>query len=305
MDKLIVILGPTASGKTDLSIKLAKKYRGEIVSADSRQVYQGLDIGSGKITRKEMQGIPHHLLDVVSPKTIFTVAHFQKKATRIISEIQKRNHVPFLVGGTGFYIQSVLQGTILPEVKPQPQLRKQLEKKSLPALFAMLKKRDPHRAATIDPQNPRRLIRAIEIVITTGKPVPPFSHSTTYHHTNLLQIGIKKSPTELKRLIARRLKKRLPGIMYEVRALHTPKVGKGLSWARLESLGLEYRFTARYLQGKISKEEMITQLQKEIEHFAKRQMTWFKKDKSIHWVTSTTEAHRLVKTFLTSKKSAQ
>ena len=169
--KLIVILGPTASGKTDLSIILAKKLNGEIVSADSRQVYRGLDVGSGKITKKQMQGIRHHLLDIASPKRKFTVAQYQKLVIKIIKKIHKKNKIPFLVGGTGFYIQSVVDGIVMPEVKPNWKLRKNLEKKNTEELFQMLLKLDPVRAQLIDKKNPRRLVRAIEIVLSTKKPI--------------------------------------------------------------------------------------------------------------------------------------
>jgi tRNA dimethylallyltransferase len=170
--KLIVILGPTASGKTGMSIKLAKKFNGEIVSADSRQVYKGLDIGSGKVTKKEMQGVPHHLLDVANPKNRFSASQYQKLANKAVVKIQNKNKLPFLVGGTGFYIQSIVDNIVLPEVKPNWALRAKLEKKSNEELFLMLEKLDPVRAQNIDKQNPRRLLRALEIVITTGRPVP-------------------------------------------------------------------------------------------------------------------------------------
>ena len=289
MDKLVVILGPTASGKSALAIKLARLFNGEIISADSRQVYRGLDIGSGKITKREMAGIPHHLLDVANPTRKFTVAQYQKLARRTILQIQKRGRLPFLVGGTGFYIQSIVDGIVIPEVKPNWKLRKKLERKTIKELYQMLLKLDPARAANIDPQNPRRLIRAIEIVKTTvdvGRP---------------LLIGIKKSPQELKKLIAARLKKRIKGIIIEVKNLHLP-VGRqaktGLSFKRLEELGLEYRFVAQYLQQKISYGEMIDAIQKESLQFTKRQMTWFKRDQRIHWVKNQTEAQKLIKNFL-------
>src|SRR3989344_5362132 len=163
-DMLIVILGPTTSGKTDLSMKLAKRFGGEIVSADSRQVYHRLNIGSGKITNKEMQGIPHYLLGVASPKRKFTVAHYQKLAMSAIKKIQAKGKIPLLVGGSGLYIQSVVDGIVIPEVKPNWKLRQQLEKKSVEELFLMLKNLDPLRSRNIDHKNPRRLIRAIEIV---------------------------------------------------------------------------------------------------------------------------------------------
>jgi tRNA dimethylallyltransferase len=288
MDKLIVILGPTASGKSSLAVKLAKKFNGEIISADSRQVYKGLNIGSGKITAQEMQGVPHHLLDVASLKQKFTVAQFQKLAKKKIPEIQARNRVPFLVGGTGFYIQSVVDNLSLPEVKPSHALRVRLAKKSVEELFIILKKLDPTRAKAIDAKNPHRLIRAIEVLKATGKPISPLQSRKIQ---NVLEIGIKKSPEELKKAIHKRLLKRLNGMIAEVKKLRRG----GLSWKRLEELGLEYRYTAQHLQGKLTKEEMVTLLQKEIEHFAKRQMTWFKRDKRIKWITNKAEAEKIIK----------
>ncbi len=296
-NKIIVILGPTASGKSDLAVKLAKKFNGEIISADSRQVYKGLDIGSGKITKSQMMGIPHHLLDVASPKRKFTVANFQKLALKKIKEIQKRDKIPFLVGGSGFYIQSVVDNVKIPKVKPNWKLRKKLEKKTAAELFLMLKKLDPARAKSIDSKNPRRLIRAIEIIQSTNKPVPKtFKHSIEC--LNVLQIGIKKSPDKLKRLIKKRLEKRLnEGMIEEVKKLHN----HGLSWKRLEELGLEYRFVAQYLQGKINHKEMKEKIQIESEHFAKRQMTWFKRDKRIQWNKNQKEAEKLIKSFIKKK----
>ena len=304
-NKIIVILGPTASGKTDISIKLAKKFNGEIVSADSRQVYKALNIGSGKVTKKEMKGVPHHLLDVASPKRKFTVAQFQKLALKKIQQIQKRGDIPFLVGGSGFYIQSVVDGLIIPEVKPNWKLREKLERKSKAELFLMLKKLDSKRAESIDKNNPRRLIRAIEIVMATGKPNPKIGRRPTSPNFDILQIGIKKTPEELKKAIYKRLLKRLNSsaggrMVQEVKNLHK----NGLSWRRLEELGLEYRYVAQYLQEKsslntaqdlLAYQEMINKIQIESEHFAKRQMTWFKRDTRIKWISNYKEAENLIK----------
>ena len=295
--KLIVILGPTASGKTDLAIKLATKYGGSVVSADSRQVYKGLDSGSGKITKKEMRGVPHYLLDVANPKRKFTVAQYQKLAMVAVKKIQAQGRVPFLVGGTGFYIQSIVDGIVIPEVKPNWTLREKLSRYQVERLYEMLKKLDPVRARTIDAKNPVRLIRALEIVKTTGKPVPQNYHSKRYSVVSgntVLQIGIKKSPKELKGLISKRLNKRIIGMIAEVKKIHAG----GLSYKRLEELGLEYRFAAQYVQGKITKEEMVKILEKEIWQYAKRQMTWFKRDKKIHWIATQKEAATLAKKFL-------
>ncbi|MDP2967519.1 MAG: tRNA (adenosine(37)-N6)-dimethylallyltransferase MiaA, partial [bacterium] len=172
LKKLIVILGPTASGKSELAVRLAKKFNGEVISADSRQVYKGMDIGTGKITKKEMQNIPHHLLNVTSPKRRFTVAQYRKLALKAIDKIFKKGKIPILCGGTGFYIQAVVDGIVIPEVKPDWRLRSNLEQLSTEELFNRLKKLDPKRAKTIDKKNRRRLIRALEIVIKTKKPVP-------------------------------------------------------------------------------------------------------------------------------------
>ena len=297
-NKLIVILGQTASGKTDLSIKLAKEFGGQIVSADSRQVYKGLDIGSGKITKKEMSGISHHLIDVANPKRKFSVSQYQSLAKKAIKKIHHKNELPFLVGGTGFYIKSIIDDLIIPSVAPNWKLRKNLESKSTKQLFLMLKKLDPERANNIDPKNPRRLIRALEIIKATKKPVPKLHiinlDTPKIKLYKILQIGIKKSPEELKKLIQKRLKKRIKGIILEVKKLNS----LGLSWKRMEELGLEYRFVAQFVQGLITYQQMMTILQKEIEHYSKRQMTWFKRDSRIFWIKNYAEAKKLIKNFL-------
>jgi len=290
--KLIVIVGPTSSGKSAFAVRLAKKFNGEIISADSRQVYKGMDIGTGKVTKKEMEGIQHYLLNVASPKRKFTVIQYRKLGLKAIDKIIKKGKVPFLVGGTGFYIQAIVDGITIPEIPPDWKLRKKLEKKSLGELFLMLKKLDPERAKTIESKNKRRLIRAIEIVKKTKKPVPKLQKNPQF---DVLMIGIKKSKTELKKLIKKRLLKRLKlGMIAEVKRLRK----SGLSWKRLEEFGLEYRWIGRYLQGKVDYQQMIERLQKDIEHYARRQMTWFKRDKRIHWIEDYKTAEKLVGKFL-------
>lgn len=300
MNKLVVILGPTASGKTDLAIKLAKRFNGEVVSADSRQVYKGLNVGSGKITKKEMAGIPHYLLDVANPKRKFTVAQYQKLALKAIKNIQKKNKIPILVGGTGFYIQSIINGSVMPKVAPDWKLRKEMENKGAEVLFEKLKKIDSNRAKNIDRFNKRRLIRAIEIVLKTGSPVPIIVGDPRSLNFDILQIGILKSNEELKKSINIRLTKRLKdkAMINEVKKLHSHLTGYGLSWKRLEEFGLEYRFVAQYLQNKITYEEMIDKIQKESEHYAKRQMTWFKRDKRIIWIKNDNRAIEIVDEFI-------
>jgi tRNA dimethylallyltransferase len=271
--KVIVIVGPTTSGKSDYAVELAKICNGEVISADSRQVYQGLNIGAGKITKKEMGDIPHHLLDVANPKRVFTVSHYQKLTTKKIAEIIKRGHTPIVVGGTGFYIQAIVDGLILPEVKPDPRLRKELAKKSTEELAKILKKLDPARLKDIDTKNPVRLIRAIEIATAPKLKVKAPAYDFD-------MIGLSWPDEILKERIKTRLHKRLKqGLVSEVKKLHQ----NGLSWKRLKALGLEYRYVALFLQNKISKTEMIAILETEIWRYAKRQLTWFKKDKRINW----------------------
>ena len=279
-----MILGPTASGKSALGVKLAKKINGEIISADSRQVYKGLDIGSGKITRKEMGGVPHYCLDIVSPKKIFTVVDFKKCADKAIEEIFAKNKTPIIVGGTGLYIQAIVDNIVLPKVKPDWKLRKELEKKTTEEMFAMLKKLDPKRAKNIDAKNPRRLIRAIEIAKTLGK-IPNLAVKPP--SWEFLQIGVKLPDEILKKNIEKRIKKMLKnGLVGE-----TKKMKKsGLSWKRIYELGFEYKYPALFLQNKIGKDEILAKMLIENWQYAKRQMTWFKRDKRIKWINKFKDA---------------
>ena len=269
--KIIAILGPTASGKSTLAVKLAKEFKGEIISVDSRQVYKGMDIGTGKIKKEEMRGVPHYLLDVASPKRKFTVVQFEKLAKKYIEKIFKKGKIPILCGGTGFYLWVLTSQVSIPKVKPDWKLRKKLEKKSAKELFDILKKLDPQRSKIIEKENKRRLIRAIEIAKKIKK-VPPLKIEPLPYP--VLFLGIKKTKKELKKLIKKRLLKRLKeGMVEEVKKLKN----SGISWKRLEDFGLEYKWIAKYLQSKINFKEMIKNLQKDIESFSKRQMTYFKK----------------------------
>lgn len=275
--RIIAIVGPTASGKSDLAVRLAKKWNGEVISADSRQVYKGLNIGTGKVTKKEMSGIPHHLLDVVSPKKQYSVAEYQRDANRAIADIVSRGKLPIICGGTGFYVDALVYDSVLPDVLPNKVLRKELENETIESLYDILKQKDPNRAASIDAKNPRRLVRAIEIAEALGS-VPVRIDNPSF---STLFIGIKVPPEILKARIHTRLLKRMRmGMFAEVQALHE----KGLSFKRMEELGLEYRYLSRFLRGTLTKDEMLTQLESEIIHYAKRQYTWFKRNKSIHWV---------------------
>lgn len=276
--KLIVILGPTASGKSDLAVEIARRVGGEVVSADSRQVYRGLNIGTGKITPREMKGVPHHLLDVANPKKQFSVVLYEQLATRAIRDILRRGKIPILCGGTGFYIQSIVDKITIPEVPPNLALRKKLATKSTAQLFVQLQKLDPRRAGTIDARNPARLVRAIEIVKALGavphlrKNPPPY---------DILQIGITIEREALREKIEARLTARLKrGMLAEARHLHA----RGLTWKRMRELGLEYRALADFLTNKTTRTEMQKTLAQEIYQYAKRQMVWFQRDKKILWV---------------------
>ena len=278
-NKILVILGPTASGKSDLVVDLAKKFNGEVISADSRQVYKGLDIGSGKITKKEMKGVPHYLLDVVHPRTVFNVTKFQKLANKKINEILTRGKLPIVCGGTGFYIQSIVDGTIFPEVKPDLNLRARLETVSLDKLVLMLKKIDPERLKTIDIKNPRRLIRAIEIANSLGGSTSK-DFVNNFSKWEFLQIGIRTDKEVLWKRIEKRFLLRVKqGIVTEAKKLHQA----GLTYKRFSEIGLSYKYLVLYLQNKITKEEFIEKSIQSEQKYAKRQMTWFKRDKRIKW----------------------
>ncbi|MFA5084061.1 MAG: tRNA (adenosine(37)-N6)-dimethylallyltransferase MiaA [Candidatus Paceibacterota bacterium] len=291
-NKVIVILGPTAAGKSKLAIEIARKFNGEIISADSRQIYKGLDIGTEKTTKKEMKGVKHHMIDIAGPQKTYTVSQYQKAAKKILKKILKKGKTPIIAGGSGFYIDALIYDYKLPAVAPQKSLRKRLEKKSAKELFRMLQKLDPKRAANIDPHNPRRLTRALEIVIKTGTPVPEIKKESPYR---VLKIGIEKTPARLRLLINQRLEKTLKkGLLKETEKLHK----KGLSWERFEQLGLEYRLASYYLRGLIPYSQMAKEMQTEIYRYAKRQMTWFKRDKNIIWIRNPQKAFAVSRDWL-------
>ena len=274
--KILIIVGPTASGKTSLSIQLAQKFNGEIISADSRQVYRGLDLGTGKVTKEEMQGVPHHLLDVADSRDVYTVADFVGDSRSAIHDIYSRNRLPIIVGGTFFYIDALLGRVSTPNVLPNKALRASLETKSTSELQTLLTTVDPIRATTIDVQNPRRLIRALEIAYAVGA-VPTNKAEVLY---DAFILGITISPTTLRHNIHTRLIDRLKdGLVAEVKNLHK----NGLSYTRMHDLGIEYRYLAEYLQGKISEEEMQLHIKTKSMQYAKRQMTWLKRDATIQW----------------------
>ncbi len=328
--KMIVVLGPTASGKSGLAVELAREFNGEVISADSRQVYKGMDIGTGKISKKEMKGVPHHLIGVANPRKAFTAIDFKKRAEKTLEDIWSRGKTPIVCGGTGFYIQAITGGVAIPEVKPNPKLRAKLEKKTPEQLFKMLKKLDARRAETIDAKNPRRLIRAIEIARALGK-VPKAGSQPTVAGSQTLFIGIKLPEKKLKEKVEKRMKQMLRrGLIKETEKLKNPPTGGGLSWKRIYELGFEYKYPAMFLRGETcparrggkpaTKRERTNPAERErvnpaergklLERliqsnlkYAKRQMTWFKKyAPETKWIDPSAdgfrEAEKLARKFL-------
>ena len=289
--KVIAVVGPTASGKSSLGIFLAQKLHGEVISADSRQVYKRLDIGTGKVTKKEMAGIKHHLLDVASPKKQFTVDDFVHLAEKAYCSILQNTAIPIVVGGTGLYVDMLLGRMSYPNVPPNPTLRVRLEKKSVAQLFTQLKKLDPRRASNIEPNHKRRLIRAIEIAKAIGNS-PVGEPEQKYE---VLWIGLSPAEAVLKKNIRVRLKSRIKaGMVAEAKRLHA----SGLSYKRMEELGLEYRYLAKLLKKEMTPAQFEVELERAIWQYAKRQSRWFKRNKDIRWVQNKTHALRLAKAFL-------
>jgi tRNA dimethylallyltransferase len=277
---LIVIVGTTASGKSELGIRLARRLGGEVVSADSRQVYRGLDIGSGKVTPEERQSVPHHLLDVADVRQRFTVAEYQRLAFAAIDDIWARGKQPLLVGGSGLYVRAVVDNPAYPNVPPRLELRAELERTPLPQLVAQLEEVDPVTAGRIDRRNARRVVRALEVSLASGR---PFSAQLDYAPSRVkaLQLGLTWPREELRRRIRERLQARLGGGMVdETRDL----LAAGVPPERLLELGLEYRFLTRCLLGELSYTDMARALENAIVQFAKRQMTWFARDPRIEWL---------------------
>jgi tRNA dimethylallyltransferase len=297
LPKLVVLLGPTASGKSGLGITLAQRFNAEIISADSRQVYRGLDIGTAKVTPAEQALVPHHVLDVADPRAVYTVAQFQRDAIDSINAILKRGHQPFLVGGSPHYIQAIVDNLDIPHFEPQPELRTQLEKRPLPELLAQLEELDPQSAATIDRNNPRRVIRALEVCLISGKPFSQQRKMAELLYQSLL-LGLEWPREVLYHRIDARVDERMQqGMVQEVQKL----LDAGISHERLEALGLEYRYITRLLRGEFKNDdEMVQRLKYAIHDFTRRQLTWFRKDKRIVWVNGGDwkQAEEVVRDFL-------
>lgn len=275
--KVVVIAGPTASGKTGIAIELAKRFNGEVISADSRQVYKGMDIGTAKVTTEEMDGVPHHLLDVANPNDTYTAADFKKDGTKAIDDILSRNKLPIIAGGTFLYIDILLGKTELPNTPPNKALRTKLENKKTTELLTILEELDPERAANIDQENPRRLIRAIEVATALGKvPVNKTKESKYNTLTIALSVDMDSHRDTLRQRVIERVD---DGMVSEVEEL----LESGVTHDRLEDLGLEYRYTSRYLRHLIDKDKLVEEITNKSRQYAKRQLTWLKSDDTIQW----------------------
>lgn len=277
LPKLIVILGTTACGKSGLGVELALRFGGEIVSADSRQVYRGLDLGTGKITPEEMRGVPHHMLDVADPNEPYSVAQFQRGAYGAIDGILARGKRPFLVGGTGLYVRAVTEGFVFTDTAPDPALRSALEDKTAPELYALYRARTGKTLTGGEENNRHRLIRTLEKLSAGETEAPP-----PRPRYECLLLGVTYPREVVCRRIDQRLRRRLEeGMVEEVAALRTA----GASDAFLEGLGLEYRYILRYLTGTISTlADLEDELGRAIKRFAKRQVMWFKRDRNVLWL---------------------
>ncbi len=291
-DKLVVVLGPTACGKTKIGVALAQKFNGEIISADSRQVYQGMDIGTGK-DLQDYHGVAYHLIDIAKPQEQVTLKHWQELAFQKIRELNNRAKLPLLVGGTGLYLNSIIDGYILKDQEVNQKLRKYLNKLSLKTLQNKLRKIDQKAFQKIDLNNARRIIRAIEMAKNNSSLTEVQQKKPDL---DILVLGIKFDRNEIYQRIDNRLKYRLEkeALISEVQQLHH----QGVSWKRLDDFGLEYRWIAKYLRKEIDKNELFIKLSQAIHHFAKRQLTWFKKRKDVVWIKNVKEAKEIVKKFL-------
>jgi tRNA dimethylallyltransferase len=318
-NKIVVILGPTSAGKSAVAIKLAREFDGEIVSVDSRQIYRGMDIGTGKVIRdanikhqtpstkqdtkykiqntKDIfmsEGIPHYMIDIVNPQDTFSAAEFKQQADKVIADILRRGKLPILCGGTGFWIKSIVDNIAYPEVEPDWQLRKELDKESTEELFSRLKKLDPRRAKDIDAKNKVRLIRAIEICGSLGH-VPDTKYQIPNTKYQFLQIGVSVPKETLHARIKARLDARWSdGMLAETEKLHR----QGLSWEKIQSFGLGYFWMPEYLQKKIILEELYEKVYLAEKDYAKRQMTWFSKDKRIIWLEKYSDMQKEVAKFM-------
>ena len=289
--RLVVIVGPTASGKSALAVRLAKKFNGEVISADSRQIYKGLAIGSGAVTRKEAAGIPHWLVGIAPPRRAFSAAEFRKSAREAIADIARRGKLPFLVGGTAFWADAAAYDMEFPGVPPNTALRKKLAEHSPARLLVMLKRLDPVRAAEIEQKNPRRLIRAIEIAKVIGR-VPKLKNCSPYR---ILWLGLRPFYEVSPRKIETRVRAMIrAGLIAETKGLLRQRVGR----KRIREFGFEYRAALEFIEGTLTREQAAGRIIRDTGAYARRQMTWWRRNPEIRWIINQSGAERLVKKFL-------
>ena len=299
LPKIVVICGPTASGKTSWSLALAKKFKAEIISADSRQIYKEMSIGTAKETGVWQKAayvvneIPHYLIDIIKPDQIYSTAEFCVQAKELIQTIIKKDKIPFIVGGTGLYIDTLVNNFSIPEVKPNLTLRKSLEEKSLAGLQELLKKLDSETYQTIDLKNKRRISRALEVVITTGESFKNKQQKGEKLYETLF-IGIDLPRQILYDRINERIELQIKnGLLKEVE-----KLVQKYSWDSPAMSGIGYRQFKDYFAGIISLDQAKEALKQATRQYAKRQLTWFKRNSEINWCKNLNEAEELVKNFL-------
>jgi len=293
---LVVIVGPTAVGKTHLALRLAGEVGAEIVSADSRQVYRGMDVGTDKPTAEERQRVPHHLVDIVNPDEEFTLARYQDLAYAAIDDVLARGKVPFLVGGTGLYTKAVMEGWNIPRVRPNEALRTELyqeaEVKGGEALHARLHQVDPVAAEKIDPRNVRRVIRALEVYLETGRPISELQRRRPPPY-RVLRIGLTMERAALYWRIDQRVDRMIKrGLVEEVRGL----VEQGYGYELPAMSGLGYRQIGCYLRGEISLEEAIRLIKRDTRRFVRQQYNWFRlDDEGIRWFQALDDPYERIK----------
>jgi tRNA dimethylallyltransferase len=292
-EKLVVIVGPTAVGKTELSLELAEQFHGEIISGDSMQVYRGMDIGTAKATPEERARVPHHLIDIIDPDEEYSVALFQEAATRLITEINQRGRLPFIVGGTGLYIESVTHRFQFAQAEQDRELRDRLQRlaetEGAEALHRRLARIDPVTAERLHPNDVKRVIRAMEIYELTGQKMSDYQHRAAQSPYDLLMIGLTMDRGKLYERINLRVDKMIEaGLVEEVRRL----LDRGYNPSCTSMQGLGYKELVPYLYGEITLEKAINDIKQRTRHFAKRQLSWFRRMSEIHWFDMTDPAER-------------
>lgn len=288
---LISIIGPTASGKSALAVRLAKKFRGYIISADSRQVYEGMDIGTAKPTKAQQRAVPHFMLDIVLPEQPFTVADYQRRVFRIL---RRTKGLPFLVGGTGLYVDAILQNWKIPKGRLDSKLRQKLERESIHLLAKRLTRLDPKTAAIIDLRNKRRVIRALEVALAGGSMIERKKRPFPYR-VLILGLNIPRSS------IVKRINARVDDMMRKGLPDEVERLGQRYGWTSPAMSGIGYKELGQYLQGQRRLDDAVDRIKIATRQYAKRQMTWFRKTEGTHWIRSQQDAEHLVKNFLKEK----